>query len=196
MKVHEEGDPMTAVVDEIVFKPWPKIPRLNRGMIITEKIDGTNAAVIVTENGQVGAQSRNRIITPDDDNFGFAAWVQQNATVLADTLGPGHYYGEWWGAGIQRGYGLSEKRFSLFNTSRWSEDDVRAIPQLGVVPVLAAENFNHDVILDCVHDLLTYGSVASPGFMRPEGVVVYLSAARQMFKVMCENDDMPKGESV
>ena len=29
------------------FTEWPKMPRLLRDMIVTEKIDGTNAAIIV-----------------------------------------------------------------------------------------------------------------------------------------------------
>lgn len=182
---------MTSTIE---FREWPKIPRLNRGMVITEKIDGTNAAVIVTEDGEVGAQSRNRIITPDSDNFGFAAWTYEHATELATILGPGYHYGEWWGAGIQRRYGLSEKRFSLFNTSRWSGADFSAVPQLGIVPVLAAGNFSHDTIRECVESLSREGSVAAPGFMDPEGVVVYLSAARQMFKVTCKGDNQPKGQ--
>src|SRR5690242_770744 len=60
------------------FQAWPKIPRLFRRFIITEKIDGTNAAVVVTEDGEVLAQSRTRFITPDSDNFGFAAWVKEH----------------------------------------------------------------------------------------------------------------------
>ena len=177
----------------IEFEAFPKIPRLNRGMVVTEKIDGTNAAVIITEDGEVGAQSRKRLITPDADNFGFARWVHENADALASTLGPGRHFGEWWGQGIQRRYGLQEKRFSLFNTSRWSAADLAAVPQLSVVPVLAAGNFSHDTIAECVRELAESGSAAAPGFMDPEGVVVYLSAARQFFKVMVKNDDLPKG---
>lgn len=177
----------------IEFEAFPKIPRLNRGMVITEKIDGTNAAVIITEDGEVGAQSRKRLITPDDDNYGFARWAHDNAEALAATLGPGRHFGEWWGQGIQRRYGLTEKRFSLFNTSRWSEADLEHVPQLGVVPVLAAGNFSHDTITECVRELAELGSAAAPGFMDPEGVVVWLSSARQMFKVMVKNDDIPKG---
>lgn len=33
--------------EELKFKEWPKTARLNRNMIVTEKIDGTNAAVRV-----------------------------------------------------------------------------------------------------------------------------------------------------
>lgn len=181
----------------IEFEAFPKIPRLNRGMVVTEKIDGTNAAVVIETDGEgnyeVGAQSRKRLITPDDDNFGFARWVNDNAEALAATLGPGRHFGEWWGRGIQRRYGLSEKRFSLFNTSRWHADDLAAVPNLGVVPVLAAGNFSHDLIAGCVSDLRRFGSIAAPGFMDPEGVVVWLSAARLSFKVMVKNDEVPKG---
>lgn len=176
----------------IEFEAFPKIPRLNRGMVVTEKIDGTNAAILVTEDGEVGAQSRKRLIHPDADNFGFAGWVYENASDLADTLGPGRHFGEWWGQGIQRRYGLTEKRFSLFNTSRWSEVDLAAVPQLSVVPVLAAGNFSHDTITECVRVLGEEGSAAAPGFTDPEGVVVFLSAASQFFKVMVKNDDLPK----
>jgi len=61
------------VVTERTFQPWPKTPRLNRDCIVTEKIDGTNSAIVIDEVGDVYAQSRNRLITPGDDNYGFAA---------------------------------------------------------------------------------------------------------------------------
>lgn len=61
------------------FVPFPKIKRLTLGVTVTEKIDGTNAAVHVNDDGTFHAQSRNRIITPDDDNFGFATWVHAHA---------------------------------------------------------------------------------------------------------------------
>jgi ATP-dependent RNA circularization protein (DNA/RNA ligase family) len=55
-----------------VFEDFPKIARLSRECCITEKIDGTNAQVVITEDGQVLAGSRTRFITPEDDNYGFA----------------------------------------------------------------------------------------------------------------------------
>ncbi len=60
--------------------------------------------------------SRTRWITAQDDNHGFARWVEGNKQELLK-LGAGRHFGEWWGSGIQRGYGLQkgEKRFSLFN---------------------------------------------------------------------------------
>ena len=70
-------------MSDIELRPWPKIARLNRDMTVSEKIDGTNAAIIVTDDLQVGAQSRSRVITPEADNHGFARWVARNAETLA-----------------------------------------------------------------------------------------------------------------
>lgn len=180
---------------EFEFKAWPKTARLRRGMVITEKLDGTNACIYINEDSsEVGAQSRNRVITPDNDNAGFANWVWGNAGALADTLGPGYHYGEWWGSGIQRTYGLvnGDKRFSLFNSERWTPEDVAGVDRLEVVPVLHRGAFDTAKIDAVVADLVRNGSEAVRGFMRPEGVIVYLPAARTGFKVLVENDELPK----
>ena len=60
------------------FQKFPKIPRFNRPIVITEKIDGTNAQVFVTFDGLVIPGSRNRYLTLDNDNFGFAIWVAEH----------------------------------------------------------------------------------------------------------------------
>lgn len=171
------------------FIPFPKIPRLKRGCVITEKIDGTNAQVVVGEDGSVRAGSRNRWITPEDDNFGFARWVAEHADGLRE-LGPGQHFGEWWGLGIQRGYHLSERRFSLFNAGRWSSERPACCH---VVPVLYAGDFSTDIVDDVVDALVEQGSAAAPGFDKPEGIIVYMTAARHTYKVLAENDNVPKG---
>ena len=177
------------------FQPFPKIPRLNRDIVITEKIDGTNAAIGIDEDGNVWAQSRKRLITPDDDNFGFARFVEDNKDELL-FLGPGLHFGEWWGSGIQRGYGLKEKRFILFNTARWGAVPREALPTtLHVVPVLYEGPFVPRAIDEALNSLRFDGSCAAPGFMDPEGIVIWHTAARQMFKVTLENDDAPKSVS-
>ncbi len=82
------------------------------------------------------AGSRNRWldISSKGDNHGFAKWVQANAEELIK-LGEGRYFGEWYGKGIQRGYGLEEKKFALFNVKKWDNDEVR--PKCcEVVPIL------------------------------------------------------------
>src|ERR1700743_312939 len=121
------------------FEAFGKIPRLTREIVITEKIDGTNAQVYIyrDKNGdlQMRAGSRTRWITPEDDNFGFARWVHENKEHLLK-LGKGQHFGEWWGLGIQRCYNLREKRFSLFNTLRWETEEqlqrLAEIPQVGI----------------------------------------------------------------
>src|SRR5687767_3287692 len=100
------------------FLEFPKMARLSREVIISEKIDGTNAQILITEDGGFYTGSRNRWVTPEQDNFGFSKWAHENKELLMK-LGVGRHFGEWWGAGIQRTYGLKEKRFSLFNSSRW-----------------------------------------------------------------------------
>lgn len=202
-----------------MYPSFPKIPRLHREVIITEMIDGTNGLIhierhtfgtgVEVEPGvtvvmddtshdvdgfpefefHIRAGSKNRWITPDDDNYGFAAWVKEHAVDLAQ-LGPGHHYGEWWGKGIQRGYGLSERRFSLFNTSRWW--DLWSRPAcVDVVPIIAAvngSNLNAFVGLS-LGTLKQSGSYAALGYMNPEGIVVYHTAANTPFKVTLDKDE-------
>jgi hypothetical protein len=171
------------------FIPFPKIPRLKRGCVITEKIDGTNAQIVIGEDGSIRAGSRNRWITPQDDNYGFAGWVERNKGELL-LLGPGQHFGEWWGNGIQRNYGLKEKKFSLFNSGRWSTGRPECCD---VVPVLYAGEFNSDTVDTVLAELIETGSIAAPGFMKPEGIIVFMTASSHLYKVLAENDDKPKG---
>ena len=60
------------------FQEFPKMVRFSRECIITEKIDGTNAQILITEDGDLFTGSRTRWITPDNDNHGFARWVEGN----------------------------------------------------------------------------------------------------------------------
>lgn len=94
------------------FEEFQKIPRLKREIVVTEKVDGTNAQIALVEiNGKTDgtdnytaeqlemhradpyclhilpgasdgdsalalyAGSRNRWLTLESDNFGFARWV-------------------------------------------------------------------------------------------------------------------------
>jgi hypothetical protein len=201
----------------IPFTAFPKIPRLRRDCIITEKLDGSNALVhlnpVTLESWEPGdpavicvvtnaegthfelrVGSRSRWITPGKatDNFGFAGWCRDNASELVK-LGEGSHYGEWYGCGIQRGYGLTEKRFALFNTARWNPQNPNLPACCSVVPVLYSGPLgNAD---QAVEQLRAGGSVAVPGFMKPEGIILYHSAARLYFKQLLDNDDEPKGRA-
>jgi hypothetical protein len=184
-----EGEEMS----DYEFKPFDKIARLNREVVVTEKIDGTNGLVFVSDDfAVVKAGSRSRWVTPEDDNFGFAKWVKAHEDELRTGLGPGYHYGEWWGAGIQRKYGLSEKRFSLFNVSRWIDC---APPCCHVVPTLFRGPNGSMGLESVLGNLRELGSVAAPGFMKPEGIVIYHTASGQLFKVTLEKDEAPKGKA-
>lgn len=165
----------------IEFKAWPKIPRIeNEKVTFTEKIDGTNAAIIIDEDGNFGCQSRSRLITPEDDNYGFAKWAHENKDELM-RFGPGHHYGEWWGCGINRGYGLKEKRFSLFNVLRWNSDNPNLPDCCHVVPVVRATSIQAAKEL-----LVSNGSFAAPGFMRVEGLVMFNHLSRTFYKIILD----------
>ncbi len=206
------------------FKEFPKMPRLSRDVIITEKIDGTNAHVLIQSmedkpadgalfraNGlALWAGSRNRWLTKEQDNFGFAAWAERHGDELM-ALGEGRHFGEWWGSGIQRGYGLmnGEKRWSLFNVARWcghgeepqriQSVDLRVekyqerCPRCcGVVPVLYRGPFTTAACDLALDELWKNGSRAAPGYQNPEGIVVFHVAANVGFKKTIVGDELPK----
>lgn len=170
------------------FIGFPKMARLSREVIVTEKIDGTNAQILIGEDGTFLTGSRTRWITPEQDNYGFAKWAHEHRDELLQ-LGPGRHFGDWWGSGIQRRYGLQEKRFSLFNAVRWAEERPACCH---VVPVLYRGDFSTAAIEGALAMLRTNGSVAAPGFDRPEGVVVFHVAAQTGFKKTLERDHEPK----
>jgi hypothetical protein len=205
-----------------------------------------------------------------DDPYGFAHWVDEHATALAEFLGVGIHSGEWWGKKIQRAYDMKERRFSLFNVERWDRADAQALGiGLDVVPVLyqgpwtgllgykvndearpdhgqwmnlaeqtdwsdvdfareietrieeimkvgvtTPDPFTHNLVRDMLHNLAPTnprpryapnfilehlrrtGSQAAPGYMRPEGIVVYHKASDTLFKAYVDprKDAKHKGE--
>ena len=94
----------------------------------TVKLHGTNAAVgMNAETTEMWVQSRSRIITPEDDNAGFAKVVQEKhlayralLTQLSTSVGCKsdniYVYGEWCGGNIQKGVALNQldKMFVVF----------------------------------------------------------------------------------
>lgn len=173
------------------FISFNKIPRYSRECVVTEKIDGTNASITITEDGQFLTGSRNRWITPEQDNYGFSRWAHENKEELLK-LGVGSHFGEWWGQGIQRTYGLKEKRFSLFNVERWTAETLPLCVSL--VPVIWQGQFQDlDAQVVC-DELLAKGSLAAPGFINPEGVIIYHIKGKYLFKKTCKDDEKAKGE--
>lgn len=179
------------------FLEWTKIARLSREIVITEKIDGTNGVIYVPEDPseKVIAGSRSRWLTSDvPDNHGFARWVAENSAELRG-LSPGYHYGEWWGKGIGKRYSQhapDHKQFALFNVSRWGEERPACC---SVVPVLDRGLFRTDLVDGAISRLRETGSVACPGCMRPEGVVIFHTASGYLFKKTLEKDESHKSEA-
>lgn len=120
---------------------WMKKEQLSGNSVVTYKakvkLHGTNAAVQVLPDGTVLAQSRTGIITPENDNAGFARWVKNNEEawrkafeVKSNWDGSIHHvgfivYGEWIGPGIQKGVAVSEipkKSFAVFAARPFGKD--------------------------------------------------------------------------
>ncbi len=217
------------------FQKFDKIPRLSRDIVITEKIDGTNAQIYIMHNDYyisemvisdhnatdeiknfkkqyclyekdnilifVGSRSRWLDTSSKGDNFGFAKWVVENAEELFK-LGEGRHYGEWYGKGIQRGYGLDEKRFVLFNVGKWvnnfydlkNDDKKKVCPSCcEVVPVLYRGEFDTAKIQIQLDLLENCGSRIAEGFKNPEGIIIYHTASGKLFKKTI-HDDQGKNE--
>lgn len=162
---------------DVEFKGWGKTARMKTNQItITEKIDGTNACVIVKDGEVIGFQSRNRLIKPGDDNMGFAFWGHNNREELAK-LGDGYHYGEWAGPGIQKNpHMLEEKTFFLFNTFRPQETLPECVKQ---VPVLYQGSYSDEAIKETMQELWEHAGAAR---YVPEGIIVYFHASRTHMK--------------
>ncbi len=140
------------------------------------KLHGTNSGVQVTPDGGVIAQARNRVITPAEDNLGFAAWVLANEPAFAALARDRHLtlYGEWCGPGVQRGVAvtrLDRRVFVIF--AAMLGDPAREAATLVIEPeALAALAPTHpDVFV-----LPWHGAPIAIDFADPETAVAKLNA--------------------
>jgi hypothetical protein len=124
----ENGDPVydfTQLAPTIKFKG-------------TVKLHGTNAGIGHTEEDGLWAQSRSNIITPENDNMGFAKYVEEHKQAFLALVEHVRYvnpqlkpndgvfiFGEWAGKSIQKGVGISQIEKSLFIF------DVKVVPEDG-----------------------------------------------------------------
>lgn len=144
-----------------ILKPKPTLT-----FSCSEKIHGTNAGVCYSNSLGLWVQSRERIITPESDNMGFAFYVSQNEEAiikLIKELAIENYidldsqiislYGEWAGGNIQKNSALTgyEKVFILFEHFKVSpvepsEEEkavwVKTITQVDAGILESSEKFN------------------------------------------------------
>src|ERR1035437_7765985 len=154
----------------------------------TVKLHGTNSGVVKDlSTGEIWAESREHIITPDSDNAGFARFVADNITtfqslfdVAQDLSGTGDalsipthlaIFGEWCGKGIMKSVAISqlEKRFVVFGcrviTDAPEEEQMvlRWLPGTDLVKIVASTP--HDRIF-CIQTFKTW--TLDIDFLKPE----------------------------
>jgi hypothetical protein len=193
-----------------MFQRFASLTRFSHDWAITEKLDGTNACVLIAPiddpeinhglaTARIGdtfvfCQSRNNVITPDKDNAGFARFVKDNAEALVGILGEGRHFGEWVGKGVQkRHYDLTGKVFALFNTNRWL--DINELNgQLRCAPLLAEGYMGEpgNEFANIMAALKEHGSLFAPGYMDPEGIVMRHGPSGTLFKKTFDYDEQGK----
>lgn len=109
----------------------------------TVKLHGTNSSVCYNVENGLWVQSRQHIITVENDNYDFAAFVDKNKEIFMSIIKDVMYkhkidvniniisiYGEWAGKGIQKNVGISEieKAFFIFGVkiSNPNEEDFKS----------------------------------------------------------------------
>jgi hypothetical protein len=108
----------------------------------TVKIHGANAGAVLANDGHILLQSRNRIVTLDDDNHGFAKWMYESdrfdalrkicshVTASLSAAQSLVVYGEWCGPGIQNGVAvnkLQHRQWVLFAAKIFQDGEVKHV---------------------------------------------------------------------
>jgi hypothetical protein len=111
--------------------------RANAGTLTfqgTVKLHGTNAAIVLNHS-KLQFQSRERVLSLDDDNAGFMNYFHPAGRILKEAItsefpdaGTVVVYGEWCGGSIQKGVALNqlEKMFVIFGVQvdgKWVPTD-------------------------------------------------------------------------
>lgn len=132
----------------------------------TVKLHGTNSGVGHNFVDGLWVQSKSQIITPENDNYGFATYVYNNEEVFQDLLDYVRevnkgvigdddgivIFGEWAGNGIQKGVAISDIEKSLFIF------DVKIVPDNGDNPYYVKSDYLRDNAnkIYNVEDFLSY----------------------------------------
>lgn len=130
----------------------------------TVKLHGTNAAIVYSKEHGLYAQSRERVLSIESDNAGFAFYVESNreyfekkfAQIMTDDYDTVVIYGEWAGGNIQKGVGVCNvpKKFYPFLMKYFKGDELflQEIPHgghddssLGIHPITQFDNFEMDI---------------------------------------------------
>lgn len=141
----------------------PNAPKPTLTFTGTVKLHGTNAAVVYSKEHGLYAQSRERVLSIESDNAGFAFYVESNREYFEKVYGQALedqkldalvVYGEWAGGNIQKGVGICniEKQFYPFLCKHIYRDTEysfipywEATPESKEYPVTAFQTFTLDI---------------------------------------------------
>lgn len=104
-------------------------PRMTVTYRAKVKLHGTNCAVQRTADGLV-AQSRTKVLSPSDDNKGFARWVAEQEDGFAQLAPSTTVFGEWCGPGVAHGVAISKldrKIFAVFALQEGRDDEATLV---------------------------------------------------------------------
>ena len=195
------------------FIKWSKTPHWDIVRLrITQKLDGTNAQILIEDNQPYGltrirAGSRTRWLgeitrtnkkhkdgTPYvnetvDDNHGFYKWVMENKEELIEKLGPGRYYGEWCGPGIQNGENLTERGLFLFYPPKNCEtlpNGVHLVPEIfnelinltSISAAIHSTRYSLQLLGTQIHNSLL---IKNPT-VKPEGLIIQIDSQRYKWR--------------
>lgn len=165
--------------NEPIFDENIKLPVIN--FLGTIKLHGTNAGISMNKDGELWAQSRKNIITPEKDNNGFAFFVTNNKDIIKELFQVYQNYeydiitifGEWVGNNIQKGKAVCEleKKFVIFEVKLSYEDPEKNsyyLPDQEVQRIKSPENNIYNIF-----DFKTYS--IDIDFNNPKNSIEYLN---------------------
>jgi RNA ligase len=78
------------------------------------KLHGSNCALQLLPGGELVAQSRTALLTPQSDYKGFATWAHAHADTFARLPRGLVVFGEWCGPGVEKGMAISQAKAKMF----------------------------------------------------------------------------------
>lgn len=145
---------------EAIFNPAPVYPKLQ--FTGTVKLHGTNAAIVFSPKG-ISYQSRERVLTREQDNAGFMAHMEQHLYYVAELgayiantyklVGLDHVvavYGEWCGGNIQKGVAITglPKMFVIFAikiNDQWVDTTNVSCPEASIYNISSYPSYTLDI---------------------------------------------------
>ena len=163
--------------------------------ICTTKLHGTFAGVVYdVKTGEIYAESKGNVITPQKDNAGFAFFVESNKEIFREifreffsNINPEvtklALMGEWAGPGIQKGVGINlipEKTFFMFGI-RWSADELHWVED--PEPILFLIDNDTPDRIRSIFNFQTWNY--SVDFNKPEAALEFFNLLRNSIDEKC-----------